>query len=1209
MMPCVVPTFRQPRQPRQPRHQPGWLARLALAAFALAGPGQVLADSVAHVSLQLKWHHQFQFAGYYAALDQGYYRDAGIDVDIREGGPNVSPTDAVAEGRADFGVGTSAVLLARARGARVVVLAQIFQHSPAILLLARPLASPSDWSALRQARLMDAPDSDDIAAMLQRHGVDYRAMPRVPHSGDPATIADGNADAMIGYSTNEPWYFAARGWPYGVLSPRDSGIDFYGDNLVVSQRLLEAQPEMVRRFRDATLRGWRFAMDHPEAVVDVILKRYPQGKNREALLFEATRTTPLVQSDLVDLGYQSMARWRAIAQTYQSLGAMPSAEVPAELVYEPGQQGLSPRLRNLLFGVAAGAALLVSVVAWIAVLNRQLRAQAARLRAAEDESARVTRQFLAMADALPVAAYHSHNHLDGRTSASFVAAQAESILGVPIDEIRHDPACRWRNVVPQDADVPRRVLTGAIERVHAGEKNVRLQILVRLQIDSQVRWVQSIAVASRVHADGSVEWNGYYEDVTERRLAEQALLQERQRLQATLDVAPVGVAILVDRIAVVANPRMRELVHLSGLAQESAFVDPATEDRLEAIVAAHGVARDVEAQAFGPNGQVRDVLATYLPFDYQGRAATLAWLVDVTPLKATQKALEQARLAAEQATRAKSHFLANMSHEIRTPLNALLGLTHLVLGMDLAPRQRDYLQRMNAAGATLLSLVDDVLDFSKIEADRVEIESIDFDLHEMLRGVVDVTAPAAHAKGLEYVVDVAGDVPRRLRGDPLRVRQVLVNLLSNAVKFTPHGEVVLRIERQPPDDDGPSGAQGPRLRFRISDTGVGIDPDIANRLFIPFNQADNSTTRRFGGTGLGLSISQRLARLMGGDITLRNTPGQGATFEFDACFDAPAAADAPVGARQSPVPRLAPERLAGLRVLVIDEHPGARRVLLDALARWGIAAEGCGDAADGLARIADAARPLDLVIVDAGLHRRPPTAGQPGTDVASWVEALRNAAPARPRLLALYPASDDRARESVERPGVDAVATKPVDTDVLCDVVERLFGDAPPQAAATAAPAAPRLDGCRVLLVEDNEVNRLIAREMLHGAGAAVTEALDGRQALDALDAAGPDAFDVVLMDVQMPVMGGYQATQAIRSQAPLRDLPVIAMTAHALGDERERCRSAGMDDYLTKPFDATRFLTLVALWASQGRARRNLSPLATPPVRLGPGAASPPAA
>jgi|GEM_PF-1704344 len=1133
-----------------------WLAPAAASA----------ADAV---RLQLKWLHQFQFAGYYAALEKGYYREAGIDVTIVEGGPQLSALDEVLAGRAEFGVGTSSVLVRRAQGAPLVVLAAVFQHAPTVLLVPRRDERVPSLSELQAARLLDAPDSDDIDAMLLAHGVDYRQLPRIPHGGKARWLADGLADAMVAYSTNEPFELDRMGARYVAYSPRDAGIDFYGDNLFTTQALLTKRPDLVRAFRAASLRGWRYALSHQAEVIELILRRYSQAKSREALTFEALQTAPLIQADLVDVGYQSPERWQAIAGTYQALGILKDAQVPPGLVFDPDRDAADRRLHTVAGLSAAAVLLALGVAGWILALNRRLQLQVQARQAAEERAAQQGRDFVAMADALPVAAYHSRNHPDGRTEVHFFAAPAERILGVPIAELRADPASRWRHIVPEDADIPRRMVQQAIARVRAGEPNVRLEIEARVEFDGRRRWVRSLAVPDRVYRDGWVSWNGCFEDITARKLAEAALQQEQQRLQATLDASPVGVAIVVDGVAVLSNPRMRELVLLTGQREPSAFVQPGLGDRLRALVARDGAARDVETQVWGPAGEVRDVLVTYLPTQYEGRPADLVWMVEVTRLKAVQKALEEAKAAAEEATLAKSSFLANMSHEIRTPMNAIIGMAYLVARSELPPKLRAYVHKISRAANSLLTLIDDILDLSKIEAGRMVLEVADFDLTEVLRHVATVTAGRAQDKGLEYLLDVAPEVPRALRGDAGRLGQVLVNLMGNAVKFTDRGEVRLSV-RVLADD-----ARGLRLQFSVRDTGIGIAPEQAGRLFEAFRQADESTTRRFGGSGLGLSICRRLVQLMQGQIDFASTPGAGTEFRFDALLGHALAAPA------VPAP-VVPGALNGLRVLVVDDNASACEVLQQALAGLPLQVHTADSGEAALAWLAEPGHHADLALVDWRM---------PGMDGLALARRLKRDFTPPPRVILVTAFGSDELRQEADTAGVDGFLAKPVDSSALIDALVALPGSGVGPAAPPVHPETlPDFSGGRVLLVDDNEVNRDLAVELLQLVGVHCVLAANGREALDRLAEVEPTHFHAVLMDLQMPVMGGYEATRLIRADARWARLPVLAMTAHALADERARCLQAGMNDHIAKPIQPQRFFDVLARWlpvAPAGAARR----------------------
>lgn len=531
---------------------------------------------------------------------------------------------------------------------------------------------------------------------------------------------------------------------------------------------------------------------------------------------------------------------------------------------------------------------------------------------------------------------------------------------------------------------------------------------------------------------------------------------------------------------------------------------------------------------------------------------------DVTRRHEAEEEMRRARALAEEATATKTAFLANMSHEIRTPINAITGLSHLALRTELTPRQRDYIGKVEAAGQHLVAVVDDILDFSKIEAGKMELERAPFHLDALLDEVSALVAAKADAKGLELVFDVDPQVPRRLRGDALRVRQILINYINNAVKFTEVGEVVLQVRV---DEEGP---QGVLLRFTVDDTGIGLSPEQVERMFQQFQQADSSITRRYGGTGLGLAICRNLAELMGGAVGVASRPGEGSSFWFTARFEvdeAPA-----VGSEAWP-------DLRGLRMLVADDNRSAREALARLLRGFGCEVEGAASGRQALARFAEAQegqRPFSFVFVD---WRMPDLEGP---DVLRRIRVL---APQRPPAAVLTVGHTAAA-------GVDAaqgtrLLLKPPSASAVFDlIVDVLHAPdqpvAPPPAAARPLDPtlAETLETANILVVEDNEVNQQVARELLQQAGARVHIAGDGALALRMLQ---QEPFDLVLMDMQMPVMDGLTATRHIRERG--LQVPVVAMTANALSTDRDRCIAAGMNDFVSKPIRPQELYRVVSQW------------------------------
>ena len=662
---------------------------------------------------------------------------------------------------------------------------------------------------------------------------------------------------------------------------------------------------------------------------------------------------------------------------------------------------------------------------------------------------------------------------------------------------------------------------------------------------------------------------GIFWDETERHRMEATLAYERDLLRALLDNVPDAIY-FKDRKSRFLRAS-RSMAQKFGVGDPEKLVGktdfdfftaehakPAFEDEQRIIATSQPILGVTEKETW-PDGRETWALTAKLPFrDQAGEIiGTVGVSKDVTDLIRVERELERARDSALDVARLKAQILANMSHEVRTPMNAIIGTTDLLRRSPLTPEQREFADQIHHGAETLLNIINGILDLSRLESGHMTLEQIEFDLRDTVESAVELLAESAHRKGLDLVCWIQPEAPSHVRGDPVRLRQVLTNLVGNAIKFTPHGEVNVRLSLARADADRVA------LRFEVEDTGVGVAPDLSGQIFEPFRQGDGSTTRKFGGTGLGLAISRQLVELMGGHIELTSQVNVGSTFAFTATFGS-----VPTANGRTPLP--AGDPLRGTRVLVVDDHAGSRRVLLQELRWWGVLADEAGDAEEALAALREAAaagRPFECVLLDVSLKETS------GLELAVAIKGDPRLPP--PRVVLLTSLGQWLDAEAMRANGIAACLIKPPRHSRLFATLLNLRGGSTASATGAPAPgtASPATGGriFRILVAEDNDFNRRLAVRQLTSLGHTVVTAANGVEVLRVLE---HETADVLLLDCQMPEMDGYETARAIRNQearslsegARRPPLYIIAVTANALPGDREKCLAAGMNDYVTKP-------------------------------------------
>ena len=874
--------------------------------FALLTAPQLHADEI---DLQLRWHHQFQFAGYYAALEKGFYKDEGLDVRLHAGTPKQQPSSEVLAGRAQFGVGNSEVLHLRLQGKPFVALAAIFQYSPSTLLTRADAGISTAHDLIgKKVMLTNLTEDADFLALILNEGIPLDKVKLIPSSYNLESLVSGEVDAFNAYTTNEPYYLKQRGIAYKMIDPKDYRINFYSDILFTTEGELRDHPERVAAMRRATLKGWAYAMEHQEEIIDLLISKYGVSKTRPHLQFEAAEMRRLIFPDLVEIGHMNRNRWEHMADTFVKVGlAKPDYSLDG-FIYDPSPKTLPKWIVTSLLAVAVVLVVSLLLSYYMYSLNQQLAKAQAKIIESEERFKTLSNasyggviihdqgRILECNQGLSEITGYSHSELIGMNGFDLIAPESLDTVLANI-----------RNGDDQGYEVTG--LRKGGERYHLAIRGKNSHYL-----GHDVRIIE-------------------FRDISERKTAELELKQYR--------------------------------------------------DHLETLV--------------------------------EERTA----------------ALSIAKELAETANRAKSQFLANMSHELRTPMNAIMGMTSMAMRRTEDPKLKDQLSKIDQASRHLLSVINDILDISKIEAERLTLESLNFRFDEVLSNIRSLIGDRAAAKNLELRITLAPELGQQyLLGDPLRLGQILLNFAGNAIKFTEQGSVSIRVQVLEENNDSLL------LRCEVVDTGIGIAPENRARLFNAFEQADGSTTRKYGGTGLGLAINKRLARLMGGDVGFASIVGQGSTFWFTARLAKGISERAP-RSNQRLASAMVEEQLRaehlGTRILLVEDEPINQEVSRDLLEDVGLTVDLAEDGIQAIKMAKLAHYPLIL------MDMQMPNLN--GVDATKAIRALPGYA--QTPILAMTANAFDEDRQTCIAAGMNDHIGKPVDPEILFATLLKWLAKAP----------------------------------------------------------------------------------------------------------------------------------------------------------------------